>query len=91
MGEIASLTGNSKDAKEFIKTSQEYMMKWEKYTFDEGSTHAKLAYQLNDSWGSLYNAYADYLLDLQLFPDIVRDKQDLWYYKKTGHLLILLS
>lgn len=51
MGEIASLTGNSNDAKDFIKTSQEYMSKWEKYTFDENSTHAKLAYQLNDSWG----------------------------------------
>lgn len=51
MGEIASLTGNSNDAMDFIKTSQEYMSKWEKYTFDENSTHAKLAYQLNDSWG----------------------------------------
>lgn len=51
MGEIASVTGNTKDAKEFIKTSKEYMTKWEKYTFDEDSTHAKLAYQLSDSWG----------------------------------------
>ena len=34
--------------------------------------------------GSLYNAYADDLLDLQLFPERVRDKQDSWYYKKTG-------
>lgn len=98
MGEISSLTGNSKDAKEFIKTSQDYMETWEKYTFDKNSTHAKLAYQLNDSWGlcssslllpllmegSLYNAYADDLLDLRLFPDTVRKKQDLWYYKKTG-------
>jgi hypothetical protein len=51
MGEIASLTGNSNDAKGFIKTSQEYITKWEKYTFNKDSTHAKLAYQLNDSWG----------------------------------------
>ena len=51
MGEIASLTGNSNDAKGFIKISQEYITKWEKYTFDKNSMHAKLAYQLNDSWG----------------------------------------
>jgi Domain of unknown function (DUF1793) len=51
MGEIASLTENDKDAKEFIKTSQEYIAKWEEYTFEENSAHAKLAYQLNNSWG----------------------------------------
>jgi hypothetical protein len=51
MGEIASLTENDKDAKEFLKTSQEYMAKWEEFSFDESSAHAKLAYQLNNSWG----------------------------------------
>lgn len=95
MGEIASLTGNSNDAKDFIKTSREYMNKWEKYTFGQDSTHARLAYQLSDSWGlswivssltqgSLYNAYPDDLLGLRLFPERVRDKQDAWYYKKTS-------
>ena len=54
MGEIASLTGNKDDAKKFIKTSQHYMTKWEKYTFDKNSTHAKLAYQLNSSWGKFF-------------------------------------
>lgn len=51
MGEIASLTENDKDAMEFIKISQQYMAKWEEYTFEEDSAHAKLAYQLNNSWG----------------------------------------
>jgi hypothetical protein len=51
MGQIASLTKNDQDAKEFMKTSEEYMQKWEKYTFEEDSTHAKLAYQMNNSWG----------------------------------------
>ena len=53
MGEIASLTKNDKDAKEFLKTSQEYIKKWENYTFEDNSTHAKLAYQMNSSWGIL--------------------------------------
>ena len=88
MGEIASLTGNSGDAMDFIRTSQDYITKWEKYAFEKNSTHAKLAYQLNESWGSLYNAYADDLLDLHLFPSTARNKQDLWYYKKTGSFLI---
>lgn len=34
--------------------------------------------------GSLYNAYPDYLLDLQLFPERLHDIQDAWYYIKTG-------
>ena len=95
MGEIASLTNNSKDADGFIKRSQDYIQKWEKYSYDENATHAKLAYQLNNSWGwvfpivgltegSLYNAYADDLLDLQLFPERARNLQDAWYYQKTG-------
>lgn len=95
MGEIARITKHKGDAKNFTMASKEYMRKWEKYTFDQNGTHAKLAYQLNDSWGwcfyfisnstgSLYNAYADDLLDLGLFSSKLRDIQDTWYYKKTG-------
>jgi hypothetical protein len=51
MGDIADLTGNKNDAKAFIKTSEDYIKMWEKYTFDKNATHARLAYQLNDSWG----------------------------------------
>lgn len=39
--------------------------------------------------GSLYNAYADDLLDLGLFPESIRDTQDQWYYKKTGILALV--
>jgi hypothetical protein len=53
MGEVAHLTKHKEDAKNFTKTSEEYMRKWEKYTFDKNGTHAKLAYQLNNSWGWL--------------------------------------
>lgn len=46
-----------------------------------GSVHRSLGF----TEGSLYNAYADDLLDLQLLPDRVRDVQDLWYYSKIGY------
>jgi Glutaminase A six helical-hairpin domain len=52
MSQIASLTNNLADAEEFWRTSFEFMEKWEGYTFEENSTHAKLAYQLTDSWGT---------------------------------------
>ena len=32
----------------------------------------------------MYNAYADDLLDLGLFPESIRETQDQWYYNKTG-------
>jgi hypothetical protein len=82
MGEIARLTKNKEDAKKFKDTSEKYMKAWQNYTFDRNGTHAKLAYQLKDSWGSLYNAYADYLLDLGLFPKHLGEIQDKWYQKK---------
>jgi Domain of unknown function (DUF1793)/Domain of unknown function (DUF4965) len=84
MGEIAHLTKNKKDAKKFKDTSEKYMKAWERYTFDKNGTHAKLAYQLSHSWGSLYNAYADDLLNLGLFPSHLRKIQDKWYQKKTA-------
>lgn len=51
MSEIASITDNDNDARDFMKTSHEYMQRWEQFSFDVNSTHAKLAYQLNNSWG----------------------------------------
>lgn len=83
MGDIAELTHNYKDAKEFHDTSYKYMSQWEKYAFEKNATHAKLAYQLPNSWGSLYNAYADDLLDLGLFPERIHAMQDAWYLKRT--------
>ena len=47
---------------------------------------AILVYSLNI--GSLYNAYADDLLNLGLFSSKIREIQDAWYYKKTGQFLI---
>jgi hypothetical protein len=51
MGEIAHITKHKDDAKNFTKISENYMEKWEKYAFNKNASHAKLAYQLNDSWG----------------------------------------
>jgi Domain of unknown function (DUF1793) len=51
MAEIATLINKDADAKHFMKTSRDYMDKWEQYAFEDNSTHAKLAYQLENSWG----------------------------------------
>lgn len=51
MSDVAELTGHYKDAREFLDISENYMSKWETYAFEENATHAKLAYQLPDSWG----------------------------------------
>jgi len=41
--------------------------------------------------GTLYNAYADDLLDLRLFPHSAREIQDAWYYKQTGKFTHICS
>ena len=51
MADIATVTDHPRDAEEFLNVSEKYMSKWEKYAFEENGTHAKLAYQLPDTWG----------------------------------------
>jgi Domain of unknown function (DUF4965)/Domain of unknown function (DUF1793) len=51
MSEIARLTANKFDAKTYLDISTDYIEKWEGFAFDANTMHAKLAYQLDESWG----------------------------------------
>jgi len=57
MSFVADVTGHKSDVKEFDKIAEKYMRQWEKYAFVENGTHAKLAYQLNSSWGTCHQFY----------------------------------
>jgi hypothetical protein len=52
MSVIASLTGNSDDAKNFTTTAHSYITQWERLATVPGTLpHANLAYNDTGSWG----------------------------------------
>ncbi|CAD6923402.1 unnamed protein product [Tilletia controversa] len=79
MANIADLIGSSQDAAIYRNISQEYVSAWHFLSVDKQKTHTKLLYQEDNSWGTLYNLFADRLLNLNLVPKSVYDMQDAWY------------
>ncbi|PLW10460.1 hypothetical protein PCANC_23157 [Puccinia coronata f. sp. avenae] len=79
MSQIALATGDKDEASKLRSTAEDYISKWSKYALADNGQHTKLAYQLNDSWGTLYNLFADRLLNLKLVPQSIYDKQDHFY------------
>jgi len=81
MSQIANLTGNTDDAANYLNISQSYIKQWQTLAFnmDASPPHSKLSYNEADSWGNLYNLYADKLLGLNLVPQSVYDTIDNFY------------
>lgn len=79
MGVIADMLGHTSDAKNYANVSSTYIKLWQKYAISKDGTHTKLSYQEDASWGTLYNLFADRLLNLRLVPKRIYDIQDAWY------------
>ncbi|KAE8218857.1 hypothetical protein CF319_g7341 [Tilletia indica] len=79
MAVIADIIGVSKDAAIYRNISQEYVSAWQFLALDNKKTHTKLLYQQDGSWGTLYNLFADRLLNLNLVSKSIYDIQDAWY------------
>lgn len=81
MGVIADKIGRTTNASYYQNVSESYIKQWVKFALSKDQTHTKLAYQDDDSWGTLYNLFGDRLLNLQLVPEKIYDVQDAWYPK----------
>lgn len=82
MGEIARLTGNTEDAKNFTAISKSYIDQWQTLgisTVDGQMPHTTLAYNDSSSHGLLYNLWCDLELGLGLVPQSVYDMQSNFY------------
>lgn len=79
MSQIALATGDNDTGSKLRSTAEDYISKWGKMALNDGSTHIKLAYQINDSWGTLYNLFGDRILNLKLVPEVVYQVQDKFY------------
>lgn len=58
MSHLAVATGDTDLGSQLRSTAEDYISKWSKYALADNGLHTKLAYQLDDSWGTLYNLFA---------------------------------
>ena len=81
MSEIANLTGHTDAAMNYSNIAHDYISQWTKlgFNYEANLPHAELSYNSPDSWGLLYNLFADRELDLGLVPQRVYDIQDAFY------------
>ncbi|KAF2431647.1 DUF1793-domain-containing protein [Tothia fuscella] len=81
MSEVSRLTRNTADAKKYHDIAHEYINKWQDLGIAKGENppHTTLNYGYNQSWGLLYNIWADKELGLNLVPQSVYDMQDEFY------------
>lgn len=81
MAQVANLTGHTDTAMNYSKIAHDYMSQWTTLGFNlqADPPHAELSYNSPDSWGLLYNLFADKQLDLALVPQHVYDIQDAFY------------
>ncbi|KNZ51317.1 hypothetical protein VP01_3g8 [Puccinia sorghi] len=79
MAQIASASGYQEEGSSFHTIAQMYIQKWMKFSLNKSGNHTKLAYQLEHSWGTLYNLFGDRLLNLKLVPDQIYRVQDDYY------------
>ncbi|KAK4634437.1 putative glutaminase [Fulvia fulva] len=62
MSELAELVGEKEDAKHYRNISESYIKTWEKEGIAHDGGRAKLAYNWQGSWTTIYSLYADALL-----------------------------
>lgn len=86
MAQIANLTGHADVATNYSSIAHDYVTQWQTLGFalDANPPHAKLSYANTSSdnsntWGLLYNLFADKELELDLVPQSVYDMQDTFY------------
>lgn len=86
MAQIAKLTNNMNDYNNFTNISSTYLKKWQTLGINSAARppHSTLSYGMNDTYGLLYNIYADKLLKLNFIPQSIFDMQSKFYPTVAG-------
>jgi len=77
--DIWKLLGNDQKSSSYSSTASSYVSQWLNLAYSGDKSHVTLEYGDNQSWGLLYNLYADKLLGTNLFPASVYQTQTNWY------------
>jgi hypothetical protein len=75
---LAALLGNNQIHQQYLERARSYAKRWSELAQD--SDHYRLAFDRPGTWSQKYNLVWDRLLDLNLFPPIIFEKE-LAFYK----------
>lgn len=81
-GRLCELTGRDEQAKRAFAVAREYALEWVRLA-DDGD-HYVLAFGAEGTWSQKYNLVWDKLLDLNIFPDKVVEKEMAFYKGKMN-------
>merc|ERR1712137_796075 len=79
MSEISVQIGDGQEGNRLREIAEDYVGKWIDFSVARDRSHTKLAYQDENSWGTLYNLFADRLLNLRLVPQTIYEMQSSFY------------
>jgi hypothetical protein len=77
---LAGMLGHKEDAQYYLERSRTMMQNWIKLA-DDGD-HYTLAFEKKNTWSQKYNLVWDKVLDFNLFPQSVFDKEISYYLSK---------
>jgi len=81
-GKLAGMLGHSETRHEYEQLSREYAQKW--VAMDADDAHFRLAFDRPGTWSQKYNLVWDKLLNLNLFPPQVVQKELAFYQSKEN-------
>lgn len=81
-GKLAGMLGEAQVEKEYIDLAREMARKW--VALAEDGNHYSLAFEKKGTWSQKYNLVWDQLLDLNIFPTQVADKEIAYYLTKQN-------
>jgi hypothetical protein len=76
-GKLAGMLGDKKTEKKYTSTAKKLAKDWEK--IDADGNHYSLAFEAKDTWSQKYNLVWDEILDLNIFPKSIIDKEIAYY------------
>ena len=79
---LCGMAGKKEEAKEYWNIAQQYAKQWQKMAND--GDHYRLAFDKPGTWSQKYNLVWNKILDLNLFPDDVAQKEIKFYKTKLN-------
>jgi hypothetical protein len=76
-GKLAGMLGDKKTEKKYTSTAKKLAKDWEK--IDADGNHYSLAFEAKDTWSQKYNLVWDEILDVNIFPKSIVDKEIAYY------------